>query len=351
MLRPALCLFALTFAFALAQVPYNTVSGRTPAISFVGNLADGDQYIIRDGVGDGSHYWAWDQPSNSVQLNLFFAGLPSPHAVYNLTLKDPSNAYNKFVTEIHGGKWRVTIVFRMGQIPITFYRWANGTLAGSNFDYYGNADLPNLPGVYAEQNVASRMFMTDWIKVNGGIVDQTFNFQYNTFQDFMHANGVIYGHVNVTDGDINTMINIYSNPNAVLRGDAPSAISFADLLDDLNNGGAIGILPTYQPIQEPAYLKGRDSIFRGPFAMATTGLAGPFGPRLADTATCAAALAGTPEQQADPYNGDVQLKNWFLSACVLSLPDMAKRSLEPNQQAPWINKGVNGFLRHQLQLE
>lgn len=335
-------MFALFVAFTAAQtIPYDTTTGRTPVIPFVGNLADGDQYIIRDGVDDGSHYWAWNQATNTVQLGLFFSGLPTPHIIADF---DASNVYNKFPAEIHGGKWRLAIVHHMGEIPITFYRWANGTLAGSEYDYYGNENLPSLPGVYTEQNVASIMLMTDWISARGGIADQVFDFRYDQFLDFRGTSGIVYGHVNVTDGDITTMINIYSNPNSMVKP-AP-AFSFGDVLADINAGAAVGILPTYQPVQESADLKGRDSIFRGPFAMWTAGLAGPFGPRLADTATCAAAYAGTPIQQADPYNGNIQLKNWFTSACILSLPQTAKRSVE--EQLPWANKGVTGFLNHQL---
>jgi len=76
-----------------------------------------------------------------------------------------------------------------------------------------------------------------------------------------------------------------------------------------------------------------------------TGLAGPFGTRLADTAICYAAYAGTPEQQADPYNGDVQLTNWFTSACVLSLPT-SKRSL-PSARP---QKGLLGLIQEHGEL-
>lgn len=346
-----LAVLTIVATCALAQnIPYNTVSGRTPTVAFIGNLADGDQYIIRDGVSGGRHYWDWDATANTVDLGLEFSGLPTPSIEADF---DASNAYNQFPSVIHGGRWRLAIVHHLGLIPITFYRWQNGTLAGSEYDYYGNANLPSLPGVYTEQNVASIMLMTDWIDTIGDdSVNQTFAFQYDRFQDFRGTTGVVYGHVNVTDGDLSTMINIYSNPDAMVKP-APS-FSFGDVLSDINAGGAIGILPTYQPIRESPDLKGRDSIFRGPFAMMGASLAGPFGPRLADTAACFAAYAGTPSQQANVYAGNVQLKNWFLSACVLSLPSIvAKRSVDQQQQPElpsWTNKGVVGFLNRNREL-
>jgi hypothetical protein len=91
--------------------------------------------------------------------------------------------------------------------------------------------------------------------------------------------------------------------------------SFEDILNDINAGGSLVLLPTLQPHPEPINLRGRDNLIRGPIASMSTRVAGGFD-RFYDTATCFAALYGTPQQKANPLKGNIQLDNYFSPFCL-----------------------------------
>ncbi len=309
MLRLTFCVLALV-AVALAQVPYDVNNGRTPDITMIGNFGDGNEYFIRDGMDGGKASWAWDKASNIVELRVTFNGLPRDRQCYP---RNPSTAYNAFPDCVeNGGKWRFTIVHHVGNFPVQYYYNSANVLVGSEYDYYGQGNLPTM-GLTVVNGTGTVMLLTETARIDRGRVDQVFRFRYHSMQNFLGTNGILDSVAYTINGNESTRINLYSHANSMVK-QLPS-FSFEDILNDINAGGSLVVLPTYHPHHEPADLLGRDNLIRGPIAMMTTRVAGGWD-RLYDTPTCWASLYGTAEQKLNPFEGNVQVENFFTPACL-----------------------------------
>jgi len=301
------------FGLASAQnLPFNVDFGWTSPQPMVGMYGDGNEYFLRETMQGGQASFAWNKSANTVDLHIIFNGLPGGRICYE---HDPTTPFNFWPMCVSDGKWRFTIVHHLGLLPIKLFYDANDQLLGTEYDYYGHGDLESLPNLTTEYAASGMvMIMTPHAVVTDGKVDQTFRFRYDQFLNFLGTTGIALGKANFTRGDITTKHNIYSNPNALVK--PLPAFSWEDILNDWATGGGLAVLPTLHPAHEPANLAGRDNLLRGPIAQFGAGLAGQFGPRLFDTPTCWASQFGTPAQKAEPWKGNIQLGNWFGTACV-----------------------------------